>query len=189
MRKLIQERIKSSIEVKNRLLHDETVMEGIVDLASRIVASIQQGGKVLFFGNGGSASDAQHLACEFVVKLKDDRRPLPALALTVNTSILTAAANDYSFEAVFSRQVEALGKKGDIAIGISTSGNSSNVIAALASARKKGLVTVVLTGQSGGAISGTVDIEIKVPSDVTAHIQEAHILIGHILCELVEKNL
>lgn len=188
MNDLIKERITSSIETKKRILEDKELLQNIESLVSRISESIRRGGKVIFFGNGGSASDAQHLACEFVVKLKDDRSPLPAIALTANTSILTAASNDYSFDSVFSRQIAALGKSGDVAVGISTSGNSKNVILALEESRKKGVFTAGLTGRSGGKMKDKVDLLINVPSDITSHIQEAHILIGHIICELVEAD-
>lgn len=147
------------------------------------------GHKVLIFGNGGSASQAQHFAAELVNKFLKDRSPLPALSLTTDTSALTSIANDFSFDLVFSRQIEALGKKGDIAIGLSTSGNSPNIISAFESARKKGLKTIAVTGKSGGKLASVCDYLLEVPSDVTPRIQEVHLLILHILAEEIEKRL
>jgi D-sedoheptulose 7-phosphate isomerase len=148
-----------------------------------------KGNKVLLFGNGGSAADAQHIAAEFVGRFAFERRALPALALSVNTSCVTAIGNDYGFDLVFSRQIEALGREGDVAIGISTSGNSQNVLQGLSAARKLGLSTVALTGCNGGKLKSAVDHCICAPSNETPRIQECHLLIGHIICELVERTI
>jgi D-sedoheptulose 7-phosphate isomerase len=146
------------------------------------------GGKILFFGNGGSAADAQHLAAELVVRYRVERPAMAAMALTTDTSILTACANDYSFDDIFARQVAALGRPGDVAIGISTSGNSPNVVKALEAAKSMGLVAAGLAGRDGGRMAGLCDPLIVVPSPVTARIQEMHILIGHALCDLLEQR-
>lgn len=189
-RELIQRRIRESIETKQRLLESPAVFEVLERVAWILLDACRRGGRMFLFGNGGSAADAQHIAAEllggFTIK---DRRALPAEALTVNTSALTAIANDYDPSDVFARQLEALGRPGDIAIGISTSGNSGNVIRALETAKMNGLVTVGLTGASGGKLAGVVDYCVKIPSDTTPRIQEAHILVGHILCELIELHV
>jgi D-sedoheptulose 7-phosphate isomerase len=161
----------------------------IVEAASLISSCLQSGGKLLLFGNGGSAADAQHLAAEFVGRFLLERRALPAIALTTDSSILTAVGNDYGFEQVFARQIQALGRPGDIAIGISTSGNSPNVLEAMKTARSQGLRTIGLSGRDGGALAQAVDIAIVVKSDHTAQVQECHIAIGHLLCELTEREL
>jgi D-sedoheptulose 7-phosphate isomerase len=163
--------------------------EKIVAAAELIAQSLRSGGKILFFGNGGSAADAQHLAAEFVGRFVIERHGLPAIALTTDSSILTAVANDYGFDQVFSRQVQALGRGGDVVVAISTSGNSPNVITAIHQARKQGLKTIGLAGMDGGSLAKCVDIAITVASVNTARVQECHITIGHILCELVEKEL
>lgn len=156
--------------------------------AENIINSFQKGGKLLIAGNGGSAADAQHFAAELVGKFKKERKALPAIALCTNTSILTAIANDYSFDKVFSRQVEALAKKGDVFFGISTSGNSLNIIEALKTAKRMNCFTIGLTGKTGGNMGKICDILINVDSEETPRIQETHILIIHILCELIEKG-
>jgi D-sedoheptulose 7-phosphate isomerase len=161
----------------------------IVQAASIITSCLQSGGKLLLFGNGGSAADAQHLAAEFVGRFLLERRALPAIALTTDSSILTAVGNDYGFEQVFARQIQALGRPGDIAIGISTSGNSPNVLEAMKTARSQGLRTIGLSGKDGRALAQAVDIAIVVSSDNTAQVQECHIAIGHLLCELTEREL
>jgi D-sedoheptulose 7-phosphate isomerase len=153
------------------------------------VRTVQGGGKILFFGNGGSASDAQHLATELTVRFIKDRAPIPAIALTTDTSALTAIGNDLGFDHLFSRQVDALGRKGDMAVGISTSGNSPNVLKALWTARDRGLVTVGLAGRDGGKMHDCCDIMIVVPSQVTARIQEMHITLGHLFCGGLEQSL
>jgi D-sedoheptulose 7-phosphate isomerase len=158
-------------------------------VAEAIISAYRREHKVILFGNGGSAADAQHLAAEFVGRYRRDRRPLPAVALTVNASAVTAIANDYEFDLVFARQLEALGAAGDVAIGISTSGKSANVIAALRVARREGLITVALTGRPGSPIAEVADFCVCIPSEHTPGIQEAHITVGHVLCELVERAL
>jgi D-sedoheptulose 7-phosphate isomerase len=163
--------------------------EKIVDAANVIAESLKSGGKVLLFGNGGSAADAQHLAAEFVGRFVLERSPLPGIALTTDSSILTAVGNDYGFDQVFVRQILALGRPGDVAIGISTSGNSPNVIKAVQAAGERGLRTIGLAGRDGGALAKAVEIAITVPSTNTARIQECHIAVGHVLCELVESEL
>jgi D-sedoheptulose 7-phosphate isomerase len=161
----------------------------IVEAASLISSCLQSGGKLLLFGNGGSAADAQHLAAEFVGRFVMERAGLPALALTTDSSILTAIGNDYGFDQIFARQIQALGKPGDVAIGISTSGNSLNVIAALKEAGKRRMKTIGLAGNDGGILAKCVDIPITVAAGNTARIQECHIAIGHLFCELVEMEL
>ncbi|MCH7787432.1 MAG: D-sedoheptulose 7-phosphate isomerase [Chloroflexi bacterium] len=186
-RELIQTRIRDSVKTKIQLLEN---VDTIHKVARVMVAAYENHGKVLLFGNGGSAADAQHIAGELVgIFYIRNRAPLPMLALTTNTSSLTAIANDLSFAEVFARQVEAYGAPGDVAIGISTSGNSDNVNRALEVAKQKGMIAVGLTGRTGGRSGEIVDYCITVPSDETPRIQEAHILIGHILCELVEREI
>jgi D-sedoheptulose 7-phosphate isomerase len=161
----------------------------IVAAAQAVAASVRAAGKVLVFGNGGSAADAQHLSAELVGRLKRERAAIAAVALSTDTSLLTAIANDYSFERVFARQVEALGRPGDVAIGISTSGASRNVLAAVAAARAAGLTTIAFTGHDGGPLGRSVDIHVNVPEPDTARAQEVHRTLLHILCELVEREL
>lgn len=161
----------------------------VATLAARIVQAVQAGGKIILFGNGGSAADAQHIAAEFVVRLREHRPPIAALALTVNTSVLTATANDYGFEQVFSRQVEALARPGDVVIALSTSGASANVLLGAEAARAKGAWVAALTGESGGGLRKRSDLLVNVPSQDAQRIQEAHITLGHILCALVEQQL
>lgn len=188
-RQTITDHLQESLTVKQKVLSQ--CVEAIEAAARCWVEGLQAGGKILFCGNGGSAADAQHMAAELVVRLRHhfNRRPLAGLALTVDSSILTAGGNDLGFEAVFARQVEALGGPGDVLTAISTSGNSANVIRAVESARAKGLKTVGLLGGNGGQLVHLVDVPIVVPSLVTAHIQECHITIGHILCQLAEEAL
>ena len=158
----------------------------IEELAGRILASLDEGGKVLFFGNGGSAADAQHLAAEFVVRFRRNRRAFAGLALTTDTSILTAGGNDFGFDSIYARQVEALARKGDIVIGISTSGNSPNVVNGLMEAKKQGCFAVAFTAEGGGKCAEVADFTFRAPSPVTARAQESHLLVGHILCDIVE---
>jgi len=171
----------------------EQFFEGRSELLDRVIAflceNLSSGQKILIFGNGGSASQAQHFAAELVNKFLKVRSPLPAISLTTDTSVLTSIANDFSFDLVFSRQIEALGEKGDMAIGLSTSGNSQNMIFALETARKKGLKTIAVTGNGGGKMASVCDYLLDVPSDVTPRIQEVHLLILHILAEEIEKRL
>jgi D-sedoheptulose 7-phosphate isomerase len=184
-RERIAASIEDSIAVKRRVL-DELAGD-IATAAAWVTEAIEAGGKVLLFGNGGSAADAQHLAAELVGRFQRERGALPALALTTDSSILTALANDYGTESMFARQVEALGRAGDIAIAISTSGASPNVVAAVRAARGLGVRTIGLTGGRGGALADECDLALRVPSERTARIQEAQITIGHVICELVEE--
>ena len=181
--------LKESIKVKEGLCKQASELEKIEKVSKAIAKSLKNGHKVVLFGNGGSAADAQHIACELAGRFKKERRGLPAIALTTNTSTLTAIANDYSYDEVFSRQVEGIVNKFDVAIGISTSGNSTNVIKGVKAAKAKGALTVGLTGATGGKLGKVVDICIKVPSNDTPRIQETHITIGHIICQLVEEGL
>ncbi|MGC8568944.1 MAG: D-sedoheptulose-7-phosphate isomerase [Nitrososphaeria archaeon] len=188
MEDVVRRRLLESSEVKRELAESGEV-EKIARVAELIAEALRNGNKVILFGNGGSAADAQHIACEFVGRFMKERRSLPAIALTTNTSCLTAIANDYSYDIVFERQVEAFVKKGDVVIGISTSGRSRSVIRAIKRARELGAITVGLTGRSGGDLVSAADICIRVPSDETPRIQEAHIAIGHIISEIVESRL
>ena len=181
--------INDSINVKKQIIEDKALLETILKVAKEIVLAFKKDKKVLFCGNGGSAADAQHLAAELSGKFYFDREPLFAEALHVNTSYLTAVANDYSYEEVYSRLVKAKGRKGDILIGISTSGNSKNVIKAIEVANNIGMITVGMTGETGGKMKDICKYLINVPSKDTPRIQEAHIMIGHIICEIVEKEL
>ena len=183
----IARRLEESANIQKALAKSKVII--IAEIAECIVTAYKAGGKVILFGNGGSAADAQHLACELVGKFELERQPFPAIALSSNISILTALANDYGYEAVFSRQLEALVNERDVVIGISTSGNSPNVVNALKLARRKGAQTVALAGGNGGKIAEVADLVLTVPSSSTPRIQEAHTTIGHIICELVEKEL
>ena len=185
---LISDYIKRSIQTKNELLVT-THVEVIAQIAKVIINAYRHGRKVVWFGNGGSAADAQHLACELVSRFYLERKALVSIALTTNTSILTAIANDYDFDRIFARQVEALVNSGDVVIGITTSGNSPNVIEGIIEAKRRGAITVGFTGATGGKLKGNVDFLMEVPSEETPHIQEAHIMVGHIICYLVEKEL
>jgi D-sedoheptulose 7-phosphate isomerase len=187
MRDRIIDVINEAIHIKEELLH--TQIDNIIKSAKLIITSLKSGGKVILFGNGGSAADAQHIAAEFIGRFQKERRALASIALNTNTSILTAISNDYGYEVVFSRQVEALAKPGDVAIGISTSGKARNVLLAIKKSKEMGLKTICLSGGSGGELVKSADISILIPSAVTARIQEAHITIGHIICELVEGEL
>lgn len=163
--------------------------ELILNAGNKLASALKKGRKLLLCGNGGSAADSQHIAAEFMNRFRKDRNPLPAIALTTDTSILTSISNDYEYKYTFSKQVSALGQKGDILIGISTSGIAENVIEAVKTAGRKGLYTIGLTGDSGGRLKDIVNLCIKVPSHDTPRIQEAHILIGHLLCDIVEKTI
>ncbi len=178
--------------LKSCIQTQEAVLGSLVPTLDRVagdwIHALNQGHKILFFGNGGSAADSQHLAAELVGRVRINRRALPALALTTDTSALTALANDFGFETVFSRQIEALGAAGDIAFAISTSGNSPNVLAAVKTAKAMGLTTMGLTGRDGGALKSAVDVAVVIPAELTSRIQEAHITVTHILCELVEAH-
>ena len=181
--------IENSIAVKQRLLQDKDFLAMLNMVGMVMVDALRQGHKIFFMGNGGSAADAQHLAAEFVGRYLQERAPLPAIALNVNTSSLTAIANDYSYDTVFARQLQALGAKGDVAIGLSTSGNSKNILCAMEAARARHMITVGLSGESGGLLRDCVDYCFCIPSKETPRIQEAHIMIGHLLCEIVEDEL
>ncbi len=185
----IRQRITESIETKQKILADGQIHETLESLANECISSLRAGGRILFCGNGGSAADAQHLAAELSGRFYYDRPPLPAEALHVNTSFLTAVANDYTYDEVFARLVEAQGRKGDVLIGLSTSGNSGNVVKAFETALRKGMVTAAFTGNNGGRLKETACYHLNVPSADTARIQEVHILLGHILCEIIESRL
>ena len=160
----------------------------VLAAAAAVIEAFRNGGTLLLFGNGGSASDAQHVAAELVGRFQRERRALAAIAMTTDTSILTAIGNDYAFDRIFARQVEALGRKGDVAFGISTSGGSPNVVAALDAARARGLQTIALTGRDGGAVGRAAAIHVNVPSDATARVQEVHRTLLHVICDLVERD-
>jgi len=184
---LVQKQLKQSLETMTRVLHDEAIHKAVVE-AGRITAeSMQAGGKLMVCGNGGSAADAQHLVAEFVSRLTVDRPALRAVALTTDTSILTAIGNDYSYDNVFERQVEALGRAGDVLLAISTSGNSKNCVKALKLAKTMGIHTVAYTGNQGGAMAALADINVIIPSDTTMNIQESHLALEHIFCMVVER--
>jgi D-sedoheptulose 7-phosphate isomerase len=184
---LIEHFVSESVRVKTEFFQDNTSL--VAETAGKMAAAIRDGRKVLLFGNGGSAADAQHIAAEFVGRFLPDRIALPAISLATDTSALTAIGNDYGYNAVFSRQIQALGNAGDIAIAISTSGNSPSVLEALEVARAKGLFTIGFTGQGGGKMAGKADVLFCVPTRVTPRVQETHILLGHILCELMDREL
>lgn len=181
--------LQDSINVKQQLLADGNTLTQIADVAQRCIDALRSGNKIIFAGNGGSASDAQHIAAELVGRFEKDRPGLPAMALTTNASQLTALSNDYGYDAVFSRQLQAMGKEGDVFFGLSTSGSSSNVLAAIEVAREQGLIVVGMTGESGGQMKSLCDVCLCVPSKNTARIQESHITIGHILCAEIEQVL
>ncbi|MBU0710132.1 MAG: D-sedoheptulose 7-phosphate isomerase [Candidatus Omnitrophica bacterium] len=187
MREKIKDLLLQSIQIKEDLIR--TKLTEIVGITELVISSLKKKGKVILFGNGGSAADSQHIAAELVGRFKKDRYAMPAIALTTNTSILTSLANDYGYEIVFSKQIEAMGEKNDIAIGISTSGKAQNVINGIKQAKKMNIKTVALTGGDGGELLKIADVTLMVPSTITARIQEAHITIGHIVCELVENEL
>ncbi len=187
MREYITKSIKESLDLKESLLNSSSDLATIESVAKTIATLLKRGGKVLLCGNGGSASDSQHIAAEFVGRFVASRKALPAIALTTDCSILTAVGNDFGFETIFERQVEALGCSGDLLIGISTSGNSANVVKALERAKAQGLTTFGLLGGSGGRCQALCDSSIVIPSSQAARVQELHILIGHILCGLSEK--
>ena len=189
MNSIILQSIQDSIAVKQAILTDDLLLSHTEQAAQHFITTFQAGGKVLFCGNGGSAADAQHLAAELSGRFFADRPPLFAVALHVNTSFLTAVANDYGYEAVFARMVEAAGRKGDVLVAISTSGNSPNILKTIDMAKKMNMVVVGMTGATGGKMKDSCDILLNAPSIVTPRIQEAHILLGHIICEIVEKEL
>jgi D-sedoheptulose 7-phosphate isomerase len=187
MRERVKDILLESIQVKEEILRNQ--IDQIFEIAQLMIDCLKKGGKVIVFGNGGSASDSQHIAAELVGRFKKDRSALAGIALTTNTSILTSLANDYGYDVVFSRQVEALGKKNDVVLGISTSGKAKNVALGIKQAKKMGIKTVALSGGDGGDIVKLADVSLLVPSNVTARIQEAHITIAHIICEMIEQEL
>jgi D-sedoheptulose 7-phosphate isomerase len=189
MKQYIKEQIKQSYETKQKIYNNENLLDSIEFLAKSCVEVYKNGKKTMLAGNGGSAADAQHIAAELVGRYGFDRPSIPSLALTTDTSNLTAIGNDYGYDKVFSRQLEGMGNKGDIFIGISTSGNSQNIINAFESAKTKGITTVAFVGKDGGKMAKMADISLIVPSNDTPRIQESHILIGHILCDIIEKEL
>jgi len=186
---LIKERLQSSIETKKKLFNDDNLLSSIEKISQEIINAFRNDKKVLICGNGGSAADAQHIAAELSGRFYFDREPLFAEALHVNTSYLTAVANDYSYDEIYSRLIKAKGRKGDILIGISTSGNSVNIIEAIKVANDIGMITIGMTGESGGKMKNICKYLVNIPSTDTPRIQEAHIAIGHIICEIVEKEL
>ena len=188
MKNYIKDQIKKSYETKQAIYENEALLEKIEDVARRCVALYKTDKKTILAGNGGSAADAQHIAAELVGRYGFDRPSIPSLALTTDTSNLTAIGNDYGYDQVFSRQLEGMGQAGDIFFGISTSGNSLNIIKAFESAKKKGITTVALVGRDGGEMAKMADVALVVPSDSTPRIQESHILIGHIICDIIEKE-
>lgn len=190
MKTIISTSLVQSIMAKEAFAREST--ETIVELAQQIIDTFNDGGKLLIFGNGGSAADAQHMAAEFVNRFLINRRPLPALALTTDTSVITSISNDFSYDLIFVKQIQALGKPEDLALGISTSGTSANVVKAMTTAREMGLKTAALTGGSvapAGELSNSCDLILNVPSDATPYIQETHLWLEHVLCEIVEKSI
>ena len=185
----IKAQLRASCDVKQQLLGNDALLQLVEDVAKCCIQAFRSGNKVMLAGNGGSASDALHLAAEFVGRYEQDRSGIPALALSANSSTLTAVANDYGYEAVFQRQVQALGREGDVFFGLSTSGRSSNVVAAIQECKRLGITTVGMTGAGGGDMLELCDYCICIPSENTARIQEAHITLGHIICSMVERTV
>jgi D-sedoheptulose 7-phosphate isomerase len=185
----IKEIIRASVEVKNKILLDDRILQTVNDCVSILVTAFQHGNKVLFCGNGGSAADAQHLAAELTGRFYTDRDALPAEALHANSSYLTAIGNDYGYDVVYSRLIKGIGNKGDVLVGLSTSGNSKNIVKAFETAKEKGMITIAFTGERGGKLKKLADHLVNVPSDDVPRIQESHILLGHIICQLTEENI
>ena len=181
--------ISSSIEVKNKILNDDALLAKVEQTAKLIAEAFRNGHRVYLCGNGGSAADAQHLAAEFTGRFYSDREPLPAEALHVNTSFLTAVANDYSYDEIYQRAVKAYGRNGDVLIGLSTSGNSKNIVLAQEEGKNRGMIVISFTGEGGGKMKDSCDYLLNVPSKDTPRIQESHIMLGHIICEMVEEEL
>ncbi|WP_300599000.1 SIS domain-containing protein [Niabella sp.] len=184
----IKSLIQASIDVKKQVLENDQLLQTVAAVVHTIVAAFQKGNSVYFCGNGGSAADAQHLAAEFSGRFYKDRKALPAEALHCNTSYLTAVANDYSFDVIYSRIIDGIGKNGDVLIGLSTSGNSQNIVRAFEQAKAKGMTTIGFTGASGGLLKTSSDFLINIPSSDTPRIQECHMLLGHSICQLVEEQ-
>ncbi len=189
MERIIEEHLRKSVELETKILNDLSLLTMIKKVSLTIIEAYRNKKKLILFGNGGSAADAQHIAAELVNRFELERTALPAIALTTDTSILTSIANDYDYSKVFARQVEALAEQGDVVIGISTSGTSLSVTKGILTAREKGAKTIGLTGRNGGKLAKTADLVLKVPSNDTPRIQEAHITILHIICYLIEKEL
>lgn len=189
MKEYIKDQIKKSYETKQAIYENDTLIDKIEELAKKCVGIYQTNNKTILAGNGGSAADAQHIAAELVGRYGFDRASIPSLALTTDTSNLTAIGNDYGYDYIFSRQLEGMGQTGDVFIGISTSGNSVNLINAFEAAKRKGIYSVALVGKDGGKMAKMADLAIVVPSDSTPRIQESHILIGHILCDIIEQEI
>ena len=189
MKEKISGIIKASIDTKQMIFENESLLDTIHSSIEKIEQAFKKGNKVLFCGNGGSAADAQHLAAEFSGRFYTDRKALPAEALHCNTSYLTAVANDYSFDVIYSRLIEGIGDEGDVLVGLSTSGNSANICNAMDTAKKKKMITIGFTGETGGKMKPLCDYLINVPSSDTQRIQECHIMIGHIICQLVEEKM
>jgi D-sedoheptulose 7-phosphate isomerase len=189
LKEAIAAELAAARDLCDLLLMNTSLQEQLLEAATRLIACLRNGGKLLLAGNGGSAADAQHIASEFVSRFLHERSGLAAIALTANSSTITAIANDYGFEHVFKRQIEALGRAGDVFIGITTSGNSVNILESAKEARGRGMAVIGLTGQSGGRLKALCDECICVPSTVTPHIQQSHIIVGHVLCLLVEREL
>lgn len=183
----IKDIIQASIDVKTKILNNEKLLQTLNECVAVMVKAFESGNKVLFCGNGGSASDAQHLAAEFSGRFYTDRDALPAEALHCNTSYLTAVANDYSYDVIYSRLIKGIGNSGDVLVGLSTSGNSKNIVNAFQTAKEKGMITIAFTGASGGKLKNLSDHLINIPSDDTPRIQESHIMAGHIICQFVEE--
>jgi D-sedoheptulose 7-phosphate isomerase len=188
MSEKIRNIIANSIAVKEKVLNDERIINAVERIVDGIVSALKNGNRIYFCGNGGSAADAQHLAAEFSGRFYTDRDALPAEALHCNTSYLTAVANDYSYDVIYARLVKGIGQKGDVLVGLSTSGNSVNIVKAFEVAREKGIITVGFTGESGGKMKSISDYLLNIPSNDTPRIQESHIMLGHIICQLVEEK-
>ncbi|HET9278731.1 MAG TPA: D-sedoheptulose 7-phosphate isomerase [Flavitalea sp.] len=188
MKDKIRKIISESVSVKNSILQNESILNTVDEVASLMVKALKQGNRIYFCGNGGSAADAQHLAAEFSGRFYIDRDALPAEALHCNTSYITAVGNDYGYDLVYARLIKGIGNKGDFLVGLSTSGNSVNILKAFEVAREKGITTVGFTGESGGKMKGLCDYLLNVPSSDTPRIQESHIMLGHIVCQLVEEQ-
>jgi len=181
--------IQASIDTKRQVLNNAALLVTISKVVDAITAAFKKGNRVYFCGNGGSAADAQHLAAEFSGRFYTDRKALPAEALHCNTSYLTAVANDYGYDVVYARMIDGIGQKGDVLVGLSTSGNSSNILKGFEAAKEKEMITVALTGESGGKMKDIADYLINIPSNDTPRIQESHITVGHIICQLVEEKI
>jgi len=188
MNEKIKQIVQSSIETKEKILKNNTILETVDKLTTVLTQALKNGNRIYFCGNGGSAADAQHLAAEFSGRFYQDREALPAEALHCNTSYLTAVANDYGYDVVYARLIKGIGQSGDILVGLSTSGNSGNIIKAFEVAKEKGIITVGFTGDSGGKMKAISDYLVNVPSSDTPRIQESHIMLGHIICQLVEEK-